>query len=197
MLLAALPCPGQARVYQTSAVVFVGDPLPFAGGPAAAGTILPWFHVSGAGQIAFTAAPEGAPLEQGVFRATGGNIEAIALLGDPAPPGTGGAVFGYLVALGVDADGDVLFYANDCAGPCYEGLFLSTPAGVVPVVITGQPAPGTGGGSFSGLDFGSVAFDGAGGVAFEASLSGGSTGSGVFLAGGGQVGSSSRRFSMA
>ena len=186
LLSAALPLPSQARVYQTSAAVLDGDSLPFAGGPAAAGGILPGFHASAAGQIAFTAFPEGAPLEQGVFRATGGNIEAIALRGDSAP-GTGGAVFGFLFGLGVDADGDVLFYANDCAGPCYEGLFLSTPTGVVPVVLTGQPAPGTGGGSFSGFDFGSAAFDGAGGVAFDASVSGGSTGGGVFLASGGQI----------
>jgi len=186
LLAAALPLSSQARVYQTSAVVLEGDSLPFAGGPAAAGGILPGFYASTAGKIAFTAFPEGAPLEQSVFRATGGNIEAIASPGDPAP-GTGGAVFGYLFGLGVDADGDVLFYANDCAGPCYEGLFLSTPTGVVPVVLTGEAAPGTGGGSFSGLDFGSAAFDGAGGVAFEASVSGGSTGGGVFLASGGQI----------
>lgn len=59
------------------------------------------------------------------------------------------------------------------------------PITLTPLVLQGQPAPGTGGGKF--FAFGQVSINDAGDVVFNVGVTGGNSNGGVFLASGGKI----------
>lgn len=76
-------------------------------------------------------------------------LEIIAKTGDVAP-GTGGAVFTSFDDLAVNRKGDVAFIASYTGNK--TGIFLSTKKALMPVVLSGDSLPGTGGTTDGFLD---------------------------------------------
>jgi hypothetical protein len=107
-------------------------------------------------------------------------ISKIAIAGEVAP-GAGGKLYGnsfFSVALN-DA-GEVAFF-NDLTGsfPSW-GAFLYDSFGGQAVVLSGETAPGTGGGSYL-IQGGYPALNEAGEISFMAAVSGGAAASGIFV----------------
>ncbi|HEX8323466.1 MAG TPA: choice-of-anchor tandem repeat NxxGxxAF-containing protein [Tepidisphaeraceae bacterium] len=124
-----------------------------------------------AGQVAFTADLTGGTSNQGFFTGTPGAITAVALNGAPAPAGGNYEGFNGEEGFLVNGAGQVAFYAFLISGgTSNEGLFVGRPSSVVAVALGGTAAPG--GGSFSSFDFDNPTLNGAGQVAFTATLSG-------------------------
>lgn len=83
----------------------------------------------------------------------------------------------------INASGDVLFWAGSAGS---DGLYLWSAGSVTPLVETGDPAPGTGGGTFGILSCISRSFDGlgfsnTGQVSYVAGIQGGTAALGVFV----------------
>lgn len=132
--------------------------------------------INGTNAISFSAAVSGGSATSGLFLSSG---VALSLQGDPAP-GTGGGSFGVLSIgrLGMNDSGDVAFSATVSSGTATAGVFTS-PGGVdAPIAIQGDPAPGTGSGTFDQPSL--PAINEAGDVAWRTSLSGGSAAEGIF-----------------
>lgn len=115
---------------------------------------------------------------RGVFRSIDGVITTMALNGDPAP-GTDGGVFRLDPLIPVlEKSGAVLFRAAILVGIVDRGLFRASESATVPVLRSGEPAPGTGGATFT--SFRDPVINSKGDFVFAASLSGGSSGWGIF-----------------
>ena len=127
-----------------------------------------------AGQLALLAAGAmaGAP-------AWGLTSQPLVLEGDVAP-GTGGSLYESFDAPAVNDAGDVAFLASYTAPPLVTGLFLIDSGGSdQPVALEASVAPGTSGGTFSGVH--DPAINDSSQVAFHAFVSGGSVGEGIFV----------------
>jgi hypothetical protein len=130
--------------------------------------------------------PSGTP--GGVFVGEEGAVSGLALTGQSAP---GGGTFQTVVRLNdINASGDVLFHARvDLGGgSVVDGLFLARSGGILTVARVGDPAPGTGGATFDGVEATETESPGwaaalteTGTVAFRSRLAGGSHTQGVFL----------------
>ncbi len=96
-------------------------------------------------------------------RDAGGAIVTVASSGSPSPVG---GVFSKLGEPSINANGTIAFYGRVNGGAVEEGVFGSSGAGVFPMVLKGQAAPG--GGNFS--QFGEdVALNNNGDLVFRAS----------------------------
>jgi len=103
------------------------------------------------GQVAFDAFL-GGPSRFGVFVSHDATTSAIALAGDPDPAA---ANFGFVIAPSVTTRGDVIFMTN-------TGFFLGDGRRAVPLVQSGDPAPGGGslnlGGGYAANSQGVIAY---------------------------------------
>ncbi|MCS6805606.1 MAG: hypothetical protein RMM98_11505 [Acidobacteriota bacterium] len=81
--------------------------------------------------------------------------------------------------------GAVAFRASLTGGRASSGIFVSSGGVITPVVLSGQVAPGTGGGRFS--NFGAPSINDHGSIVFQASIEGGSRGQGLFIARNGTI----------
>lgn len=93
----------------------------------------------------------------GIWAGSVGSLNLLAMTGDPAP-GTAGRTFGSFSIGAFDDLGAASFYSETFLtfppdNPfAYEtGIWTGTQALLEPVVMTGDPAPGTGGYAFSGV----------------------------------------------
>jgi len=121
---------------------------------------------------------------QGLFVDSGGTNFAVALQGETAPDTAGGSYSGFGAASFNDS-GDVAFEADVSGGSVSEGIFLDSGGSDSALVLAGQPAPGTGAGTFS--SFAGVSLNNHGEVAFHSTVVGGAVNQGLFLYSDGQV----------
>jgi hypothetical protein len=136
--------------------------------------------LNASGDLAFAASVSGGSVDDGLFRISGGVLETLVLQGDVLP-GTGGGTADWLTFSRIDmnAAGTVAFVADIAGGSVDRGIFTISDGVISPVAVTGDPAPGTGGGLFDFLRR-HIAIDDAGEVAYRADLSGGSASQGLF-----------------
>ncbi|MBK7948249.1 MAG: hypothetical protein IPK00_05810 [Deltaproteobacteria bacterium] len=115
---------------------------------------------------------------RGVFKSIGGIVTTMALNGGAAP-GTGGGVFQLNPLEPVlEETGAVLFSAAIFGGNVERGIFRASESATVPVLRSGEPAPGTGGATFGFL--GDPVMNSQGDFVFVASLIGGASNWGIF-----------------
>jgi hypothetical protein len=157
-------------------VAKIGSPSPASGNYNSIG--LPLVNV--AGQVAISAGVGPAVNRIGaLFVGTPGSVQTVALTGTAAPAGGNynGASIG-----GLDAAGNLAFSASLTGGSATSGLFYGSPGSVQTVALQGAPAPA--GGNFSDFGAGSPSplhVNGAGQLAFSASLTGGSATYGAYV----------------
>jgi hypothetical protein len=190
-LLAAVtltaPVAVRASGYGVAKVVLAGEAAPGAGG-ALHGSGFFSVALNAAGEVAFLNDLTGETPSWGAFLYGAAGNAAVSITGESAP-GTGGG--SYLAMGGFPAlndAGELSFMAVVSGGTSSSGIFADTGAGAdVPVVVAGQTAPSTGGGTFEGTlaDLNRHALNAAGAVAFIDTVSGGTAASGVFLHSGG------------
>jgi hypothetical protein len=155
-------------------VVTQGDPAP-AGGTFA-GFSVP--AINAKGLVAFGAVIEGRAVPGGLFVAEGDRVRMLVGAGDDAP---GGGIFAkFSDRLALNDAGTLAFNAILAHGPIAGGLFAFEGDRTRPIVVLGDAAPGGGRFSYFGLW---PTLTATGDVAFAASVDGGSTPIGVFLAG--------------
>jgi hypothetical protein len=154
-------------------VVAQGDPTPAGGSFAGFGA--PALNSKGA--IAFAAVVEGRAIPGGVFIAEGGRLRLLLGAGDESP--VGGIVTKFAERVALNDAGAVAIHVVLRNAPVAAALLAMMDGRLHKVTALGDPAPG--GGTFS--HFGpwpAIGVDG--GVAFAASVDGGSSPVGVFLA---------------
>lgn len=89
---------------------------------------------------------------RGVFKSKGGDISTLALHGDAAP-GTGGGAFGLDPFVPVlEESGAGSFKAVIFGGNRGRGIFRVSESAIAPVVLSGAPAPGAAGATFTSFD---------------------------------------------
>ena len=167
-----------------TSVALSGDTAPETGG----GTYASFNSVSinASGDVAFTAAVTGGTAAYGVFVDSGGTDTALAVSGDTAP-GTGGGTYSVLSDCAMNDSGNVMFDAQVTGGTGTDGVFLDSGGTDTAVGVAGDPAPGTGGGTYCSVACfnGGRSISASGGVAFSASVTGGTVTHGVFVDSGG------------
>ena len=105
-------------------------------------------------------------------------ISSLVLAGQPAP-GTGGGTYSQFGQVCINRSGVVVFNATVTGGNTAGGIFLYTGGTISPVALAGQPAPGTGGGTFFG--FTNPQINNLGKIAFRAAMQGGKSTTGIFF----------------
>src|SRR5262245_12491071 len=68
-------------------------------------------------------------------------FRTVALTGDPAPGTTGSVYASFIDGPVIDGEGGVAIHATT-SGTGQKGVWKSTPAGLQPLMLTGQQAPG-------------------------------------------------------
>ncbi len=121
----------------------------------------------------------------------GGAITRIVGEGDPAPGGFGGALWALSPVYCVNDNEEIALMSNWVLGaasgyPTASIIFTHRPGyGLRKVAATGDPAPGTAGGTFKDFDTSSLRpparINAAGQVAFGANIAGSASSSGIFL----------------
>lgn len=164
-----------------TALVWGDDTAPGTGGGEFGSLGAP--HLNAAGDVAFAATVTGGSAQHGIFRASGGALEALVLQGDVLP-GTGGGTADWLDFSRIDmnAAGTVAFVADVVGASVVRGVFTISAGVITPVALNGDVAPGSGGAVFDFLRR-NVAIDEAGEVAYRSDLSGGSASQGLFRGG--------------
>ncbi len=161
--------PGGVGLYDNNltSIAHTGDPAP--GGGVLVSTSQA--SVNDNGDVVFLGGLS--TLGTGVVVSSGGTLSRLVATGDPAP--TGGTFLSFLNLPSINNLGQVAFPA-DVTAPGRSGIFLSSGAGIGPLVQIGDAAPG--GGTFGLLRF--AWLNDAGQVAFLGNVT--SPGrSGVFL----------------
>ena len=134
--------------------------------------------INAGGDVVFESTVTGGTSAGGIFFDDGSTEIDVALLGQAAPGA--GATFLEFKRPAINASGQVAFVGRyDGSGD--NGVFLWTDGTLVPIALTGQDAPDSVGGTYTVFD-NAVAISDSGTIAFRALISGGSSGSGVFLA---------------
>jgi hypothetical protein len=129
------------------------------------------------GTVAFAAAVSGGKTVEGIFVASRGRLQAVALAGEPAP-GILGGTLATLDAPTLNDHGDVAFLATVRRGrETVEAIFLRVGARLRKIVAQEDPAPA--GGNFAA--FGPPALNNKGAVAFAAVVEGLAVPGGVFI----------------
>jgi hypothetical protein len=178
-----LAAPGLASAqYGYGAIALGGEAAPGTGGASYVNGFQD-VAVNAAGRVAFLAELSGGTASWGAFLHDAGTTAPVALGGDTAPDTGGGSYFlpgGFVTLNALD---EVTFVAAVLGGSVSTGLFRAAGGTHQSVVLPGDPAPGTGVGSFSAF---SSASEGNGGhAAFAANVAGGSATSGLFQNAGG------------
>lgn len=158
------------------ALALEGDAAPGTGGGSFDYVI--GLSMNAAGDVLFAGSSFVAPLFQGFFVGGDAGVAPLFFAGEPAP-GTGGGSISDFSSAALDDLGRVVFTGVVSGGSVASGLFRWDAGTLAALVLEGEPAPGTGGGSFSGF-LGEVATNAAGEVAFYASVAGGSATEGIF-----------------
>ncbi|MFK7898498.1 MAG: choice-of-anchor tandem repeat NxxGxxAF-containing protein [Myxococcota bacterium] len=109
----------------------------------------------------------------------------IVFVGETAPD-TNGGTFAIPVAPSLNNTGEVVFYSTIAGSDVLHGIFVGDGLMTRSAALTGDAAPGTSGGVFSSI-FTVAKINDNQDVAFSASISGGSTFSGLFLENAGVV----------
>jgi len=135
------------------------------------------------GTVAFAAAVASGTAVEGIFAASRGRLQVVALTGGAAP----GIPSGTLAGLDIPAindRGDVAFLATVRRGrETIEAIYVRTGGKLIKVVAQGDPAPA--GGAFAG--FGAPALNNRGLVTFAAIVEGRAVPGGIFQAQGGAI----------
>ena len=124
--------------------------------------------VNDKGQVAFFATLTRGPAGEGLFLASGGRVNKIALEGDPTPAGGTLAGFGTHPVPAINAGGTVAFAATIAGGRSTDGIFMTSGGRRRTVALTSAPAPGIAGGTLATLD--APALNDRGDVAFLAGV---------------------------
>jgi hypothetical protein len=136
-----------------------------------------------AGQVAFSAVSLVSPGVQTPALFVGSGTTApvkVVAQGDSGPGGT--TVDLIPGRYQINNAGQVAYVAGLTGGSSPEGVFLGTAGGAqATVALAGDPAPGTGGGAFSGFREADVELSNTGAVAFWSMISGAFARSGYFL----------------
>jgi len=165
----------------TTALSLEGDPAPGTGSASFTDFGPPDLNEAGdiafnAGTDAFPPAPAAPPT--GIFEATQGAILHVAAQGDIAP-GTGGTYLILGLHCAINDSGSIAYLGDIYGGNVSQGIFFRAGGTISPLVLEGDPAPGTGG-VFAGLW--DPSSNNAGQAAFNAGVSGGSASGGIFVA---------------
>jgi hypothetical protein len=185
LLACALGFASPGRAAQSTPIFLSGDPAPGTGGAFTGfGPVV----INDAGTLAFegTVTTSG----RGLWRWSSGGLEQVLALPTAAPGGPMGATLDFIDGLALPQTGDpVLLRLRLSTGE--DALYsASTTAGLLPVAIEGQAAPGTAGAVFQSLRA-SLRVSDAGEAVFFAVLEGGDTTStnftGVWSGGGGSL----------
>ncbi len=184
----ALGATGAARAsgHSVEKVAIAGDVAPDGGGALHDNSFFSAV-LNDAGEVAFLNDLTGGVPGWGVFRYGPGGDAGLSFEGDTAP-GTGGSYFLPGGFASLNDDGDVSFMAVALSGSAIGGIFLDSGGGAdIAIVVEGEPAPDTGGGSFDGAinALNSHSLNAGGDLAFTDTVSGGGVGSGVFRYSGG------------
>jgi hypothetical protein len=134
--------------------------------------------------VAFVSTLSGGGPVVGVFVESPSGSQAIALRGDPAP-GAGGATFLNFGGVTVNASGDVAFQSTLSGGTIGSGLFVWSGGTISAVVLAGDPAPGTGGGTINVPSL--PGFNDQGTITFASLINGGLVAEGIFRVSAGLV----------
>lgn len=108
--------------------------------------------------------------DDGIWFKNSGGLTLIGREGDVAPA-SGGEIFGPITQVRLNDSGDIAFRASIEPRIANSGLWLGRPGSFLPVAITGEVAPETGGRTF-GSSMGGLDLNSLGNVAFTASLDG-------------------------
>lgn len=131
--------------------------------------------LNASGQVTYQANLTGGPSNGGLFTGLPGAVQAVALQGAPAPSGGNYSALGNPVSNNA---GQVAFASGLVGGSSTEGVFRGAPGSLQTVALQGTPAPA--GGNYTAF-FSPPVLNGAGMVAFEADLTGGTATSGIFI----------------
>ncbi len=172
--------------YHVFAVAPTGDPAPGTGGGLFGGTDdwVTGIDSSSTGFFVIAAVVEGGETTGALYEVRRGSLRPLRFQGDPTPVG---GTYSSLSMPSMATDRSVAFRAYVAGGSVSAGIFRLGRHGSDDelVVAAGDPAPGTGGGSFS--IFSHLSLNASGDVLFQASIAGGSGGDGLFLASEGAV----------
>jgi hypothetical protein len=157
-------------------VLAPGDTAPDTGGRTFVSFGRP--SMTSTGRIVFWAGLDAFPGDRGIFVHDSGLGSLIALEGGAAPGGGTFADLGSAFGPLMNESGEILFGAILADGR--EGIFLVDSEGSSRVVITGQPAPGTGDGTFGDIE--GFGFNEDRQIVFVADVDDGTTAFGVFRA---------------
>jgi hypothetical protein len=155
-------------------------PVPPGGSFAASISAIGFFGMNAAGDVAFRSNISGGTHASGVFlRSAAGGISLVAGAGDSVLGGP--ETWASFSSVALNDSGTLAFAAATSGGPASPGLFADTGSATLVMARSGDPAPGTGGGTL--VDFLYPAIDASGTVAFLSNVSGGSASGGLFKAG--------------
>jgi hypothetical protein len=162
-----------------------GSSIALSGGDAPGteeGTFTDFYYpaVNASGDVVFLASADGSVPQDGIFVSLAGILWPVAIENDPAPETSGGSITSVPFPPAIAGDGDVVFPAGITGGSVSAAVYRYAAASksLSPIVFADDIAPLTDGASF--VSFGVVAANGAGEVAFQATLSDGRHG--IFLA---------------
>jgi hypothetical protein len=164
--------------------IFVGSPgsmqaVALTGGPAPGGGTYSGLSytlgLNASGQVAFEAAVN-AGTNSGIFVGVPGSVQAAAMSGNAAP--AGGNYNGFTAGPMLNAAGQLAFTSRLTGGSSAGGIFVGAVGALQAAALLGTAAPA--GGNYSNF-IGVPAFNNLGQIAFSASLSGGSSTSGIFM----------------
>ena len=144
----------------------------------------PRLSMNAAGEIAFKAVVTGAGnTSSGIFVEGGPSSRPVFLRGEATPAALPGTYFGFGDA-NINAVGDVVAIAgiSPTSGPFRNGVVVETGGVDEIVALVGDPAPGTGAGTYSEISTAATpAIDASRQVFFYAKVTGGTSSSGLFV----------------
>jgi hypothetical protein len=139
--------------------------------------------LNGSGQVAFIANLTGGSSASGLFAGTSNSMQAAALQGTAAPAGGNYESFNNIV---LNDSRQVAYHATLTGGSSTTGIFVGAPGSVQAAALQGTSAPA--GGNYSSIAANvTPALNASGQVGFVASLTGGSSSSGLFAGAAGSV----------
>ena len=165
------------------ALALEGDIAPGTGGGTY--TFFEDLSINESGAVAFSAFLSGGSAGRGLFVESATASGVIVLEGDPAPAP---AVGNFAVPYGpqIADNGDVVFTSTLTSNPGAGVLFRASGGTIQVVALPGDPAPGSGGGTFSSLPAWPAA-NSAGQIAFVAGIANGNRLTGIYFYSGGVV----------
>ena len=180
-LLALVSMAGPAAAQgRTDTIVLTGQSATGAGGGTFSSSLSNPV-LNDAGQTAFGAGITGGSTASGLYRSSLGSALTAIALQDQAAPGAGNGTFSSFsgIAPVLNQAGQTAFFAFITGGTSNSGVYRSTGSALTAIALQGQSAIGAGGGTFFNFPATPVLND-AGQTAFRASITGGTSSSGVY-----------------